>query len=585
MLSEETNELEPSASVDPLEADLYAVAEPVERARFSLPDLQRRFELLAVLLRAGVLGFSLILVVAQGDYDSDILAGVVLATAWCAYATWQRTQYGRQDPVLWAHILAELVLAVAIAAATGGVDSPFSLLALTPLLIIGFSLGDHPLTALVIVGVAVIGSTVALQLAEPRAEQESTLLGAMYLLAGVLGTSVRRLLDEASEAGAQAIDEALQLTRANDLLVALNQVARSLPSSFDLGDVVSEVAPQLRTLLDFDSVAVLVADEASGDWLVEMAEGMRMPGLLKHDELASPLRSAISSPDVVLVTDFLTDAGKGCTPLARSGLYSALRSRGAVVGLLAVESAHSEAFGEADQIVLSEYRNPLALAIDNARWFGRLRRFGADAERTRLARDLHDRLAQSLVYVGFELDRLTTSTDDTRVDLASLRAVVGDVLAELRETLYELRSRVTEDSDLADLAEEYVRRYQTRTGIRVTLDAQVSTRLPLPVEQELWLILLECLANVERHSGATHAIVRVEIGQDAAHLDVRDGGRGFDTALVRADSFGLVGIRERADAIGARVDIESDPGHGTRVRVRLPLEHGSLMPRSNSVAP
>src|SRR5690606_38119603 len=104
--------------------------------------------------------------------------------------------------------------------------------------------------------------------------------------------------------------------------------------------------------------------------------------------------------------DLSTDAGGGLSDRAGSGLYTVLAARGAIIGLLAIEHSDFDHFTTRDQELVEGFVAPAALALDNARWFARLRTVGADEERTRIARDLHDRIGQSLAYLAFELDRL-----------------------------------------------------------------------------------------------------------------------------------------------------------------------------------
>jgi signal transduction histidine kinase len=212
----------------------------------------------------------------------------------------------------------------------------------------------------------------------------------------------------------------------------------------------------------------------------------------------------------------------------------------------------------------------LALSLDNARWFGRLHTLGAEAERSRIARELHDRIAQSLAYVTFELERLQDLPGEKHDEIDNLHDVVRDIMQELRATIYQLRANVSEDNELTTVAAEFLARFQERTGISTSWAPDTSQRLPYRVEQELWRIVQEALANVDRHSGATQVVVRWEVEEHGgARLEVSDNGKGFDPARVAGDHYGIVGMRERAESIGARLQIVSRAGRGTSVVVEL----------------
>ena len=221
-----------------------------------------------------------------------------------------------------------------------------------------------------------------------------------------------------------------------------------------------------------------------------------------------------------------------------------------------------------------------ALAVDNARWFSRLRRIGADEERNRIARDLHDRVGQSLAYLAFELDRISgkageqhATTGDVAPDLQQLRDDMRQVVSEVRETLYDLRTGVSEEHSLVDTLDGFLARVHQRKGIEVAFTHDVTEALPLPLQREMWRIAQEAITNAERHSGASRIDVRWSSSPDYALLEVADNGRGLAAANAgRPDSYGILGMRERADAIGASIEFDSAQGAGTTVRCRLVRE-------------
>jgi signal transduction histidine kinase len=216
---------------------------------------------------------------------------------------------------------------------------------------------------------------------------------------------------------------------------------------------------------------------------------------------------------------------------------------------------------------------PAALALDNARWFARLRTVGADEERTRIARDLHDRIGQSLAYLGFELDRLVDreeSGDRITAELHQLRDDVRGVTREVRDTLYDLRTDVSEEHGLGEVLEQFVHRVMERSDLKIQVEADRNARLPMLQEREMWRVAQEALANVERHSKATAVRIVWRCDGERALIDVTDNGVGFDhNRAGRIDSYGVLGMRERASSIGATLEILSAPGRGTRVRCTL----------------
>jgi signal transduction histidine kinase len=223
--------------------------------------------------------------------------------------------------------------------------------------------------------------------------------------------------------------------------------------------------------------------------------------------------------------------------------------------------------------LLEGFVAPAALALDNARWFARLRTVGADEERTRIARDLHDRIGQSLAYLGFEMDRLV-DLDETgariTTELHRLRDDVRGVTREVRDTLYDLRTDVTEELSLGEVLEEFVHRVMERSNLRIQVEADRGARLSMLQEREMWRVAQEALTNVERHAQASAVRVVWRCDGARALIDVTDNGVGFDQRRAgRVDSYGVLGMRERASSIGATLEIVSAPGRGTRVRCIL----------------
>lgn len=469
-------------------------------------------------------------------------------------------------------VILELVLTVTVCTVTGGLGSPYVLTPITGLLLAGYVWGRRAAVGTAIAGVIAAVATIAMQSIDATDSRSAGQIAVVFLLCGALGAFTRNLIAEIETHQAAAIDQAAEMATANELLVSLHTLAQTLPASFDLGEVVESMRLRLRSVLRFSALVVLVRDDAQSVWTVELAEGVRLPAHLTEADLPQPLKRALSSPRPILIDDRLIHPDEGgFAALARSGMYTALRARGALVGMIALEDVVPEVYGPEQQGLLESLSSLLALSIDNARWFGRLRTLGAEAERARIARELHDRVAQSLAYVAFELERIQAVPGEKVPEIADLRVVVRDIVRELRETIYQLRSNVSEVEDIVMVADGYLRRFAERTGIATEWIPLASSALPYRIEQELWRIGQEALVNVERHAEASSVVVRWEVHDGVARLEVSDNGSGFEPAAVAGEHYGLVGMRERADAIGAQLAIESRPGRGTKVAVELAL--------------
>jgi len=190
---------------------------------------------------------------------------------------------------------------------------------------------------------------------------------------------------------------------------------------------------------------------------------------------------------------------------------------------------------------------------------------------------MHDSVGQSLAYVAFKLDRLTKMAEGQPLhdELDVVRSEVRGVLTEVRDTLCDLRTDVTDRTGLIEVLETYLARVGGRAGLQVSFSCEGPARLPVVRERELWKIAHEAISNVERHADARRLWVRWECDGLQGRLTVTDDGRGFAKATpTRPDAYGLRGMRERADAIGARLEIVSEPQGGTTVECLLPAPAG-----------
>ena len=201
---------------------------------------------------------------------------------------------------------------------------------------------------------------------------------------------------------------------------------------------------------------------------------------------------------------------------------------------------------------------------------------GAAMERERLARDVHDTLAQTLAGLAILSERAGRQLGEGRADaaadsIATVERLSRDALDEARAIVSRMAA-VPSDAALGDAVDRLVSRFRAEAGLTIDLDLQLDSAGVLPRESQLVLLrcLQESLANVRKHAAATRVDVRVSAAPDgAAQLAVADDGRGFDVA-ARRDGFGLEGMAERVALAGGELEVSSIPGGGTTLVVRLP---------------
>lgn len=394
------------------------------------------------------------------------------------------------------------------------------------------------------------------------------------ILVAILAGYVRHLALQARAQTSRFVGQLRQLSEVNDLLVQLRNAAQTLPMSLDLGEALDSSVKRLRELLEPDVLVIMLADDQR--WTVARATGVRLSGVVSAAALPSVLRRAAEATTTVTVTTLGGGSAPGLAPSSRSGLYVRLTARNELVGLVAVERRDAEPYGERHVEIMETLSQQMAIALDNARWFARIGTLAAEQERSRIARDLHDRLGQSLALVGFELDRLAKAVEasEARSQILELRESVRAVVSELREALYDLRTDVSEERDLPDALGEFLERVRQRTGLEVKLTHHVAHRLAVTVEREVWRIAQEAVLNVERHARATSLLVDWRVEGATAALSVTDDGEGMTPAAGRrrTDGYGILGMHERAQAIGGALTVTSPPGRGTTVRLTVPIE-------------
>ena len=245
------------------------------------------------------------------------------------------------------------------------------------------------------------------------------------------------------------------------------------------------------------------------------------------------------------------------------------------LGIINVTGPGWRRLSRAELALLSTIAYQVGIAVERARLAEAGARLARVEERTRLAREIHDTLAQSLTAITLQLEsalrHLETSPARARERVERARATARESLEEARRSVLDLRTAPLAGRPLAEALAALGRAFTAETGVRVHLRAAPLPSLPLRTEAELYRIAQEALTNVRRHARA-HT---VEIGLRAAggrvRLSVRDDGRGFAAGRVAPGRYGILGMRERARLLGGSLRVTSRAGQGTLVSVSVPL--------------
>jgi signal transduction histidine kinase len=242
-----------------------------------------------------------------------------------------------------------------------------------------------------------------------------------------------------------------------------------------------------------------------------------------------------------------------------------------VLGLLFVQSYAKGAYTDEDEEALKLLAAHAASALENARRYGQARELAASQERTRLARELHDSVTQTLFSASLLTEALPAvwnrNAAEGALNLDQLRQLIRGALAEMRTLLFELRPSALVAADLGTLLKQLGQVLTGHTHIPVELTVEGAANVPVEVKIALYRIAQEAFNNIAKHAGAARVAVTFHAAPGALYLAVRDDGQGFESAAIPADCMGLRIMAERAAAIGADLRIDSALRVGTTVSV------------------
>jgi two-component system NarL family sensor kinase len=377
------------------------------------------------------------------------------------------------------------------------------------------------------------------------------------------------------------------LKRRNRELSILNTIAEALNREVDLAQALHVALGRVADLLDLRTGWIWLLREDTGDSYLAATLNLP-PGLASEphrmegscyclDTFRAGDLDGAANVNVVTCSRLKwldADGTGGLHYHASIPLYAHTKK----LGVLNVASPGWRELSAADLRLLYTVGDLLAIAVERARLFARQADFGAAEERNRLAREIHDTLAQGLTAITLQLetaDALLEAQDAperSRQAIAQALALARANLDEARRSVLDLRAAPLQDHSLAQALAALVVEWTAKGQAPVRFDAIGGGRpLPPRVESGLYRIAQEALTNAERHAGAS--IIRVELAVEPGQvrLTVEDDGRGFEPDQITADRFGLLGLNERARLLGGNLSLQSSPGEGTRVEVTVPF--------------
>lgn len=382
-----------------------------------------------------------------------------------------------------------------------------------------------------------------------------------------------------------------RLTQQNRELLALHDAGLGILGELDLETVLQQVVNRARDLVGARYGALSLLQPGGG------IEAFLTAGITAEERARlGPLPTGHGILGVVLaegqplrLRDLTRDPRSVGVPRnhppMRSLLAVPIVSHDHVLGnLYLTEKEGAPEFDADDEETLLRFATQAALAIENARLHGQVRVLAITEERERIAREMHDSLAQVLGYVNTKAQAAQTllehgKEEQATAQIGQLAEAARDAYADVREGILGLRATPAVNRSFMDTLQDYLDQWQAQSDISVDLVTEPATGftpdLSPNAEVQLLRILQEALANVRKHAATRRVVVTLTRRPNLLEAIVEDDGAGFLPAAIPRTAlprFGLATMRERAEAVGGSFSLTSAPAQGTRVVVRLPSQ-------------
>jgi two-component system, NarL family, sensor kinase len=377
-----------------------------------------------------------------------------------------------------------------------------------------------------------------------------------------------------------------KLRQRNRELAILNAIAQAMNRETDLVQALHTALAQVAELLQLRTGWIWLLREEDGE--AYLAAAQNLPSGLANDPdrmegwcycldtyKAGDLRGA-ANVNVVKCTRLngLVDGNDGLRYHASIPLYA----HGKKLGVLNVASRDWRELSADDLRLLHTVGDLLSIALERARLFAQSAELGAVEERNRLAREIHDTLAQGLAAITLQLEaadallEVGPASERARQAVLQALALTRANLEETRRSVLDLRAAPLEGRSLAEALQKLTQEMKTKQDLNINFTvAGANQPLPLRIEVGLYRIAQEALTNVVQHAHAGHVNLQLTISTAQVTLLVEDDGIGFDPAMLTPNRYGLIGLNERAKLLGGRLELHSSPGAGTRVVATVPL--------------
>ncbi|MFC2018592.1 GAF domain-containing protein [Chloroflexota bacterium] len=391
-----------------------------------------------------------------------------------------------------------------------------------------------------------------------------------------------------------------QLKEALGNLLALNSISIAISQSLDLDTILNSALEKVLELMNGSAGAILLLDEESQTLSCRAHRGLSQEFAQGIDGLKSGegIIGKVAQCGEPIFVDNIADDPRIMSPVVKKeGLRAfasvPLKSKKKTVGVMNIASHGIRLFRAKDIQLLNSIANQLSLAIDNAKLYDYIQQRGnihgdvlnliistQEEERKRIARGLHDETSQSLTSLVVNLETvlklLPPDAEEAMNKLRAIQSLTVRTLDEIHKVIYELRPTLLDDIGLIAAIGWHIENYLETRDIKGRLKVTgAKRRLPVRIETALFRITQEATANIFKHSKAKKANISLRFNKSSVTIRIKDDGKGFnldDVMIPRKNEgrLGLLSMKERAELLGGVLIINSQPGTGTDVTVKIP---------------
>jgi signal transduction histidine kinase len=357
-------------------------------------------------------------------------------------------------------------------------------------------------------------------------------------------------------------------TRAAELKTLL-KVAAATSKSLSLDEMIQGTLQQIHTLLKNASrIGLLLWNEQKSEFSLKMVY---------------PLTHVNDQDVMILTKESISVIRDGARKIIsyppEPGILLPLISREKVLGTLTIMGFQNQPFSRQQISLFESIADQISVAIENAYLYEKAEESAVLSERNRLARELHDAVTQTLFSASLIADVLPKiwerNPQEAGKRLEELRQLTRGALAEMRTLLLELRPSAIADASFSELLTQLRDAFTGKSRIPTELLIN-GEEFSLPVEPKvtLYRITQEALNNISKHANASQVFIHLNYLQNRLALEILDNGQGFDVQSIPINSLGIGIMVERAENVGAKIDIESEPDHGTHIKVEWNKKQG-----------